>query len=56
LKNFKCPVCGGQTENIWESSTKTKIGLRCVDGHINQNNKFGERQYPVILVSSEDLV
>jgi hypothetical protein len=57
LKNFKCPICGGQTEEVWESATKTRIAMRCIDGHDNAVNKSGgQKQYPVILVSSEELV
>jgi hypothetical protein len=57
MKNFKCPICGGPTEKIWENETKTKYGMRCINGHKNTGNKSGGSiQYPVIIVSSEDLV
>ncbi len=57
MKDFKCPICGGPTEKVWENATRTRYGMRCIKGHENTSNKSdGSKQYPVILVSSEDLV
>jgi hypothetical protein len=57
MKNFKCPICGGPTEKIWENETKTKYGMRCINGHENTGNKSGgSKQYSVIIVPSEELV
>ncbi len=57
MKNFKCPICGGPTEQIWENETKTRYGMRCRDGHKNTGNKSdGSQEYPVFLVKSKDLV
>ena len=57
MKDFKCPICGGPTEKIWENSTGTRYGVRCINGHENTGNKSGgSKQYSVILVSSEELV
>jgi hypothetical protein len=57
MKDFKCPICGGPTEKIWENSTKTRYGMRCTKGHPNTGNKAaGSLEYPTILVSSEELV
>jgi hypothetical protein len=56
MKNFKCPVCGGSTEKVWENATRTRFGMRCINGHENTGNKSGgSKQYPVILVSIEEL-
>jgi len=56
MKDFKCPICGGSTKKVWENKTKTRYGLRCIKGHINTSNKAaGSQEYPVFLVSSEEL-
>jgi hypothetical protein len=56
MKNFKCPICGGSTEKVWENATKTRYGMRCREGHNKTGDKSGvSRQYPTILVSSEEL-
>ena len=57
MKDFKCPICGGSTEKIWENATKTKYGMRCTKGHTKTGGKSGDSiEYPTILVSSEELV
>ena len=57
MKDFKCPICGGPTEKIWENTTKTRYGMRCKKGHTNTGNKAtGPQEYPVFLVPSEELV
>jgi hypothetical protein len=57
MKDFKCPICSGPTEKIWENSTKTRNGMRCKKGHKNTGGKpGGPLEYPTILVSSEELV
>jgi hypothetical protein len=57
MKDFKCPICGGPTEKIWENATKTRYGMRCTKGHPNTGNKAtGSLEHPTILVSSEELV
>ena len=56
MNSFKCPICGGSTEKVWENEAKTRYGMRCVKGHINTSNKAaGYQEYPVFLVSSEEL-
>jgi hypothetical protein len=57
MKGFKCPICGGSTEKVWENEAKTRYGMRCVKGHISTSNKSaaGFQEYPVFLVSSEEL-
>jgi hypothetical protein len=56
MKNFKCPICGGSTEKVWENATKTRYGMRCREGHNKTDDKSGvSKQYPTILVSSEEL-
>ena len=56
MKDFKCPICGGPTEKIWENATKTRYGMRCREGHNKPGDKSGgSKQYPAILVSSEEL-
>jgi hypothetical protein len=56
MKDFKCPICGGLTEKVWENETKTRYGMRCTKGHISTNNKAaGSQEYPVFLVSSKEL-
>ena len=56
MKGFKCPICGGPTEKMWENATKTRYGMRCIKGHESTGNKLsGSKQYPTILVSSEEL-
>ena len=53
MKDFKCPICGGPTEQIWENETKTRYGMRCREGHKNTGNKSdGSQEYPVFLVKS----
>jgi hypothetical protein len=55
MKDFKCPICGGSTEKVWENATKTRYGMRCKKGHPNTGNKAaGSLEYPVILVSSKE--
>ena len=57
MTDFKCQVCGGPTEQIWESPTKTRYAMRCINGHRNAANKSdSSMQYSTFLVSSEDLV
>ena len=57
MKDFKCPICGGSTEKIWENATKTRYGMRCTKGHNKTGGKSGNSmEYPTILVSSEELV
>jgi hypothetical protein len=57
MKDFKCPICGGSTEKVWENANKTRCGMRCREGHKNTGNKAaGSLEYPVILVSNEELV
>ena len=57
MKDFKCTICGRSTEKIWENPTKTRYGMRCTKGHKNTSKKSdGSQEYPVILVSSEELV
>jgi hypothetical protein len=56
MKDFKCPICGGPTEKIWENETKTRYGMRCREDHKKTGNKSGDSQeYSVVLVSSEEL-
>jgi hypothetical protein len=56
LKDFKCPICGGSTVKVWENETKKRYGMRCMNGHANTGNKAtGSQEYPVFLVSSEEL-
>jgi len=56
MKDFKCPICGGSTEKVWEKETKTRYGMRCLKGHKSISNKAsGSQEYPVFLVSSEEL-
>ncbi len=57
MKDFKCPICGGPTEKIWENAAKTRIGMRCTKGHTKTGNKSsGSLEYPTILVPSDELV
>jgi hypothetical protein len=57
MKDFKCPICGGPTEKIWENSTKTKYGMRCTKGHTKTGGKSGSSmEYPTFLVPREELV
>jgi hypothetical protein len=57
MKDFKCPICGGPTEKIWENAAKTKYGMRCTKGHTKAGGKSGDSmEYPTILVPREDLV
>jgi len=56
MKDFKCPICGGPTEKIWENSTRTRYGMRCKKGHTKTGGKSGDSiEYPTTLVSSEEL-
>ena len=56
MKDFKCPKCGGSTQKVWENETKTRYGMRCKEGHKSTSNKSVDtKEYPVILVSSEEL-
>ena len=52
MKNFKCPICGKNTEKIWENKDKTKYGMKCTSGH---NNKDGKTEYPTFIVPAEEL-
>ena len=57
MKDFKCPICGGPTEKIWENSTRTRYGMRCKKGHKKTGGKLGgSLEWPTILVPSEELV
>jgi hypothetical protein len=57
MKDFKCPICGGPTEKIWENATRTRYGMRCKKGHNKTGGKSaGSKEYPTILVPSEELV
>jgi hypothetical protein len=56
MKDFKCPICRGSTEKVWENETKTRYGMRCREGHKSTSNKSGgSQEHPVFLVSSEEL-
>jgi hypothetical protein len=56
MKDFKCPICGGSTEKIWENATRTRYGMRCTKGHIKTGGKSGSsKEYPTFLVPSEEL-
>jgi hypothetical protein len=56
MKDFKCPICGGSTEKIWENATKTRYGMRCTKGHNKTGGKSeGSKEYPTFLVPSEEL-
>ena len=56
MKDFKCPICGGSTEKIWENATKTRYGMKCMKGHIKTGGKPGDSmEYPTFLVSREEL-
>jgi hypothetical protein len=56
MKKFDCPVCSGPTEKVWENATQTRIGMKCKNGHANTGNQVGgSKQFPVILVSNEEL-
>jgi hypothetical protein len=52
MKDFKCEICGKNTEKIWESKEKTTYGMKCTSGH---NNKDGKVEYPTFLVPAEKL-
>lgn len=52
MKDFKCSVCGKNTEKIWENKEKTKYGMKCTSGH---NNKDGKTEYPTFIVPAEEL-
>ena len=57
MKDFKCPICGGPTEKIWENEAKTRFGMRCTKGHTKTRGKAGDSiEYPTILVPTEELV
>jgi hypothetical protein len=57
MKAFKCPICGGSTEKIWENAAKTRYGMKCKKGHTKTGGKSGDSmEYPTFLVSSEELV
>ncbi len=57
MKDFKCPICRGSTEKVWENATKTRYGMRCRAGHSKTSGtSVGSKEYPTILVSSEELV
>ena len=56
MKDFKCPICGGSTEKIWENATRTRYGMRCREGHNKTGGKSeGSKEYPTFLVPSEEL-
>ena len=57
MKDFKCPICGGPTEKIWENATKTRYGMRCTKGHKKTGGKSSNSlEYPTFLVPREELV
>jgi len=57
MKDFKCPICGGSTEKVWENTAKTRYGMRCTKGHTKTDGtSVGSLEYPTILVSSGELV
>ena len=57
MKDFKCTICRGPTEKIWENATKTRNGMRCKNGHKKPGGKSGDSlEYPTFLVSSEELI
>ena len=57
MKDFKCTICGGPTEKIWENATKTRYGMRCKKGHKKTGVTSGDSlEHPTFLVSSEELV
>ena len=57
MKDFKCPICDGPTEKIWENATSTKYGMRCMKGHKKTGGKSkGSKEYPVMLVTCKDFV
>ena len=57
MKDFKCTICGGPTEKIWENATRTKYGMRCTKGHKKTGGKSkGSKEYPTMLVLSKDLL
>ena len=57
MKDFKCPICGGPTEKIWENAANTRYGMRCKKGHTKTGGKSGHSiEYPTILVPREELV
>jgi len=51
MKDFKCVVCGKNTEKIWENDDKTKYGMKCTSGHYNK----GKTEYPTFIVPAEEL-
>ncbi len=56
MKDFKCTVCGGPTEKVWENAAKTRYGMRCKKGHPKVSDKSGHSiEYPTILVLREEL-
>jgi hypothetical protein len=52
MKDFKCVVCGKNTEKIWENKDKTIYGMKCTSGH---KNKDGKEEYPTFLVPAMKL-
>ena len=57
MNDFKCPICGGPTEKIWENSSRTRYGMKCKKGHIKIGAKAGDSmEYPTFLVPIEELV
>jgi hypothetical protein len=58
MNDFKCPICGAPTKQIWENATKTKYGMRCTKGHPKKGGKSGNSiaiEYPTFLVPKEEL-
>jgi hypothetical protein len=57
MKDFKCPICSGPTEKIWENATKTRYGMRCTKGHPKTGGKSSNSlENPTFLVPREELV
>jgi hypothetical protein len=58
MNDFKCPICGASTEEVWENAAKTKYGMRCKKGHAKTGGKSGNSiviEYPTFLVPREEL-
>jgi hypothetical protein len=53
MKDFKCTICGGPTEKIWENATKTRYGMRCKKGHTKPGGHSVE--HSTFLVPTEEL-
>ncbi len=56
MKDFKCPICGGTTERIWENAAKTRYGMKYTRGHTKTGGKSGNAlEYHTLLVPRENL-